>query len=170
MNSDTPIRAGSTPLRKVNQGFSLVELLIAVLIILVMAAFAVPMTTHAVDSFKMDAAGVAVANAISATRYQAIMNGYKFKIAFDAAKNSYQVSSMVPPAVAFSNVGSVIPITSSPEMVISAATTLQFSPGGTVSATAGAMTFNLTYKNMGKQITISNLGSVSVTNYTLTSY
>jgi Tfp pilus assembly protein FimT len=148
----------------------LIELLIAVLVIMVMAAFAVPMTTRAVDSFKLDAAAVSVANAISATRYQAIMNGYKFKIALDPTANTYQVSSMVPPAVAFSNVGSAIPVTSSPEMVLSAATTLQFSPGGTVSATAGGMTFNVTYKNLGKQITVSNLGAVSVTNFTATSY
>lgn len=169
MSLDASIRV-QRALYNSDRGFSAIELLVALLIVCSMAAFAVPMTTRAVDSFKMDAASVAVANAISATRYQAIMNGYKYKIAFDAGTNTYQVWNMVPPAVAFSKVGSPIPVTSVPEIVMSAATTLQFSPGGTVSATVGAMTFNLTYKNLGKQISISNLGSVSVTEFTPASY
>jgi hypothetical protein len=69
---------------------------------------------------------------------------------------------MVPPATTYSNVGSAIPITSS-AVAISAATTLEFRPNGQVSATTGAMNFNMSYQGVTKTITVSTYGNVNVT-------
>jgi hypothetical protein len=41
-------------------------------------------------------------------------------------------------------------------------TTLQFKPNGSVSATTGALTFQLTYQGMTKTITVSTYGNISV--------
>ncbi len=165
MKSASPIRPGQKSLRTPNQGFSLIELVVTVAIILLVSAIAVPMTVSAVKSFKLNAAAVTAANAISATRYQAIMNGYPFQLVLDPTTMTYQAKNKVPPAVIFSNTGNQIPIGGSSSVVLSAATTLQFNPGGTVSATAGAMNFTMTYAGLGKKITVSNLGDVKVTDF-----
>ena len=110
MKSASPIRPGQKSLRKPNQGFSLIELVVTVAIILLVSAIAVPMTVSAVKSFKLNAAAVTAANAISATRYQAIMNGYPFQLVLDPTTMTYQAKNKVPPAVIFSNTGNKIPI------------------------------------------------------------
>ena len=166
MRSDSLKRPGHPSFAKSHRGFSLIELIFTVVILLIMTALAVPMTINAVQSFKLNAAAVSAANAISATRYQAIMNGYPFQLALDPTTMTYQAKNKVPPAVIFSNTGNTIPIGGSSSVVLSAATTLQFNPGGTVSAVAGAMNFTLTYAGRGKQITVSNLGDVKVTDFT----
>jgi prepilin-type N-terminal cleavage/methylation domain-containing protein len=165
MNLNAPIRADRVSLRKSNHGFSLIELIFTVVILLIMTALAVPRTISAVRSFKLNAAAVTAANAVSSTRYQAIMNGYAFQLVLNPTSMTYQAKNKVPPAVAFSNFGRPIPLGGSPSIVLSAATTLQFNPSGTVSATAGAMNFTLTYAGLGKKITVSNLGNVAVTDF-----
>jgi type IV fimbrial biogenesis protein FimT len=165
MRTNRPIRAEHESQLCTARGFSTIELLVTVSIALVMAAFAIPMTKNTINSMNLNSTAVSAANTVSATRYQAIMNGYPYKVAFNPTTMKYQVSSKVPPAATFSNVGSAVPFSTTQGVTLAAATTLQFSPSGTVSATVGQMNFSLTYSGKGKKITVSNLGDVSVTDF-----
>jgi type II secretory pathway pseudopilin PulG len=138
-----------------------VELLLVVSLVTVLTAMAIPKFSSAMSSYKLNAAVESAEGAIQATRYQAIMHGYQYQVAFDATHNTYQVLSEVPPATTFSNVGSAIPLSGAP-ITVSAATTLLLKPNGSVSATAGAMNFSISYQGATKTLTVSNYGSISV--------
>jgi Tfp pilus assembly protein FimT len=142
-------------------GYSAVELLLVVTISIIMCAMAIPTVQSAMASYDLSAAVDSVRGAIQATRYQAIMHGYPYQVALNPTGNTIQVLSEAPPATTFTNVGAAVPI--SPEAVtLSAATTLQFKPNGSVSAPLGAMTFSISYKGTTKTLTVSNYGSISV--------
>src|SRR3990172_6890912 len=145
-------------------GFSMVELAIVLTISLVMMGFAIPTVRQTVFRYRLGGAVSSVTAAIRTTRYQALMKGYRYRLALSPTNRNYQLSSMVPPATSYSNVGSAVPIASpSAPVTISAATTLEFRPNGQVSATAGAMNLNVTYEGVTKTITVSNYGNVTVT-------
>ncbi|MHB8542053.1 MAG: prepilin-type N-terminal cleavage/methylation domain-containing protein [Candidatus Acidiferrales bacterium] len=144
------------------RGFTLIEILIALGVGMVLAAVAVPTVQSTLAYLRLNAVVGSVTGAISSTRYQAIMHGYKYAIAFDPATTSYQLSNSVPPATTFTNVGTPVPLTSSGGVIISTPTTLQFSPNGTVQATVGAMTFTITYAGTTKTISVSGVGRVQV--------
>jgi hypothetical protein len=99
--------------------------------------------------------------AIRATRYQTLMKGYRHRLAITPSSNTYQLSSMIPPATSYSNVGSAVPITSN-AVTISAPTTLEFRPNGQVSAVTGALNLDMTYEGVTKTITVSTYGNVTV--------
>jgi Tfp pilus assembly protein FimT len=142
-------------------GYSAVELLLVVTISIIMCAMAIPTVQSAMASYELNAAVDSARGAIQATRYQAIMHGYPYQVAFNPTGNTIQILSEAPPATTFTNVGAAVPL--SPEAVtLSAATTLQFKPNGSVSAPLGAMTFSISYKGTTKTLTVSNYGSISV--------
>jgi Tfp pilus assembly protein FimT len=141
----------------------MIELVMVVAVGIILAAFAVPVITGEMEVLRLNSAAVSAAGAISATRYQAIMHGYKYQIAFSKDNLSYQISNEAPPATAFSNVGAAVPITGSKEIAMSAATTLQCNPSGTVQATVGQMNLSLSHAGQTKTITVSNLGDVTIT-------
>jgi Tfp pilus assembly protein FimT len=142
-------------------GYSAVEMLLVVTMAIIMCAMAIPTVQSAMASYDLSAAVDSVRGAIQATRYQAIMHGYPYQVALNPTGNTIQVLSEAPPATTFTNVGAAVPI--SPEAVtLSAATTLQFKPNGSVSAPLGAMTFSISYKGTTKTLTVSNYGSISV--------
>ena len=58
-----------------NRGFSLIEILVALLIGSVLTAMAIPATRSALASYQLDAALDSVTGAIQGTRYQAISAG-----------------------------------------------------------------------------------------------
>ena len=152
--------------RRVTSGFSLIEILVAVAIASVLAAFAIPMTINVVKSARLTAAVSSATGAIQSTRYLAIMHGYSYEITFTPATNSYQVLNQVPPATTFSNVGTAIPISGPGAVSISRTITLQFIANGTVTEipTTGNMTFSITNAIGGSNtITVSSVGNVSVT-------
>jgi len=62
-----------------NRGFSLIEILVALLIGSVLTAMAIPATRSALASYQLDAALDSVTGAIQGTRYQAIMHGYHIR-------------------------------------------------------------------------------------------
>lgn len=144
-------------------GFSLIEMVLTIAIALVLLAMGVPKLQSAISNYQLTGAVNSASWEIQATRYQAIMNGYPYELAFSAANNTYQVSNdnAWPGTVTFANVGTAVPITSA-RVVISAPTTFQFKPNGTVSAVAGAMTFTITYQGITRTLTVSNYGSVTV--------
>jgi type II secretory pathway pseudopilin PulG len=156
------LRAKSVRQRRLGSpcGFSLVETMIMLLILAVLVAMAIPKTQSAFHSYQLTSAVDAVTGIIQTTRYQAIMTGYPYQVMLNT-NLTYQILSEVPPAANFTAVGSAVPISAAP-VVLSAPTTFQFKPNGSVSAPVGAMTFTLAYMGVTKTITVSNYGSINV--------
>lgn len=149
-------------------GFTLIELLAVVGIVLVVTTMALPAARNSLRSYRLSAATSSIAGAIQATRYQAIMVGCPYTIAFTTSSDTYQVQRQnitgTPPACAstYSNVGSAIPWATSSEITVSANTTLQFNPNGTVQATTGALVFTVNVGGMSKVVSVSGVGNVKV--------
>jgi prepilin-type N-terminal cleavage/methylation domain-containing protein len=143
------------------RGFTLLELLVVMLVVLVLSGIALPQVQAALSSYQLNSAVSAATWAIQTTRYQAIMHGYPYQVAFNAANNTYQVSSEPGGAAAFSNVGTAVPI-GNQLITFSTSTTYQFSPNGSVSAVLGLMTFSVSNQNATKNVAVSNYGSITV--------
>ena len=144
-------------------GMTLIEVLVAMGIAGLLVAIALPVTKSALKSYHLGTAVHGVSGAIQSTRYQAIMAGYHYTIAFDPATKKYQLASKVPPATTFSNVGIAKEWSTTGDISISPATTLEFYPGGRVTATTGSLTFTLTNGTATETLTVSAVGSISVT-------
>jgi Tfp pilus assembly protein FimT len=148
--------------RNSSAGFTMMEMLCTVGILMILTAFGVPAMLSTIDTFKLNSAVTAASWAIQTTRYQALMKGYPYQLTFSTANNTYQVTSEPGGASSFSPVGGAVSISSAP-VVISANAQLQFKGNGSVSSiVAGSQTFTITYKNRTKTITVSNYGSVIV--------
>jgi Tfp pilus assembly protein FimT len=157
----SPLKAA--PTRVCATGFTLLEMAFVVAIGMVVTTISVPMTKTALKTYHLNAAVSAVTGAIQNNRYQAIMHGYHYNISFNPASQSYQVGSKVPPATAFSNVGSAIPWSPTGDVTMSPSTTLEFFPGGMVTASTGSMSFSVSNGATTKTITVSGVGDVTVT-------
>jgi len=155
-------------------GFSLVELLFVVAIVLILAAVAVPMLMTSVAGFRLRGAVASVTGAIQTTRYQAIFNGYPFQVVFDSTTLTYQVKSDKNRAGVYANfcvdttlASCPIPLTGSMmAATINQSTTLTFSPGGSVTspqAVGGVTQIILTYKSKQETINVSSYGNTKVT-------
>ncbi len=154
------VAIGSRPAR-LTAGFTMIEMMFVILLALVMAAMAIPATRSAMATMDLNAAVDSVEGAIQATRYQAIMHGYPYQVAFNNTTNTFQVLSEVPPATTFSNVDGAVPISGDP-VTLSASPTYQFKANGSVSAVTGTMSFSVSYKGATKTLTVSNYGSIKV--------
>lgn len=95
------------------EGFSIIELLIIVCLVMIIAAIAIPTTRSAMATYQLDAAVDSVTGAIQSARYQAIMHGYPYQVDFNSANQQIQVSSEPPPATTFSAVAAAVPISGS---------------------------------------------------------
>jgi Tfp pilus assembly protein FimT len=126
-----------------------------------MGAMAIPATLSAMATMDLNAAVDSAEGAIQAARYQAIMHGYPYQVAFNNTTNTFQVLSEVPPATTFSNVDGAVPISGDP-VTLSASPTYQFKANGSISAVAGTMSFSVSYKGTTKTLTVSNYGSIKV--------
>jgi prepilin-type N-terminal cleavage/methylation domain-containing protein len=158
-------------------GFSILEVLVVVSVVLILTGMAIPAGRTAMKSYQLDAAADSATGAIQGARYQAIMHGYSYQLDFDSTTNKFQLSNEVPPAVTFSSVGSTVPISGSPITIgvgtASSGSTghliLLFKANGAVSITSGqSMPANLTisYNGTTKHLTVSNYGSISTTSTT----
>lgn len=143
-------------------GFSLLEAVLVISITMVLVAMAVPKFNQAISQYKLHAAADSAAWAMQSTRYQALQKGYTYELTINATNNTYQVLSKPIGASTFTNVGSAVPMTSSP-VTVSATTTLTFSPNGTVALVAGSQTITFTYLGLTETVTVTNYGSVTVT-------
>jgi Tfp pilus assembly protein FimT len=128
---------------------------------MVMGAMVIPSIRSTMANYQLSAAVDSASGAIQTTRYQAIMQGYPYQVAFSSTNNTFQVLSQAPPATSFSNVGSAVPLAGIP-IVVSANTTLQFKANGAVTAPVGGMSFTISYKGKTKTLTVSNYGSITV--------
>ena len=158
-------------------GFSILELLFVVAVVLVMSGIAIPAGRSAMKSYQLDAASDSASGAIQGARYQSIMHGYLYQLDFDSTTNQFQLLNEVPPATSFSSVASAVPISGSlVTMGVGTANSgsighliLQFKPNGSVSVVSGqTMPASLTiaYNGTTKHLTVSNYGSVSVSSTT----
>ncbi|MBI3670409.1 MAG: hypothetical protein HY237_11585 [Acidobacteria bacterium] len=150
-----------TSTRAESRGFTLVEGALVVVTAFILLAVTVPIIQHTVDAYKLRSAVASATWAIGTTRYQALMKGYPYAVAFDPTSRTYQVSSQPPGAAQFSNVGSAVPLSGS-SIVLNRATTLQFLPNGFVQATTGQMNLAISYQGSTKTITVTSYGNVSV--------
>ena len=124
--------------------------------------FAIPIMQQTVFRYRLGGAVTSVTGAIRSTRYLALMKGYRYRLAISPTNKDYQLSNDPEKDGTYANAGTAVPITSN-AVTISAATTLEFRPNGQVSATAGAMNLDVTYKGVTKTITVSTYGNVTVT-------
>ena len=161
-----------------DRGFSLIEMLFVVLIVLIMAAMAIPLVSNVVSNFRLRGAVSSVTGAIQSTRYQAIFQGCPYQLVFDNAANTYQVQTQqvgaTCPGGAFASfctsgaAACPVPLAGSGNPIaLNAPLTLTFSPGGRVTSPqfpAGGINLILTYGNKPPEtITVSTYGSVHVT-------
>jgi prepilin-type N-terminal cleavage/methylation domain-containing protein len=173
------------PASRWRQGFTLIEMVMTVAVVLITAVIAVPLVQNVTAYFKLRGAVSSVTGAIQSTRYQAIYQGCQYQIVFTAAPGAgqpanYQVQGEPYSAAsqtcgaAFVNicpagfVSCPVPLSGSGNAVtLNADITLTFKPSGSVFSPqfpGGGMNMTLTY--MGKPpelITISNYGSINVT-------
>jgi Tfp pilus assembly protein FimT len=147
---------------RASAGFGLLESMIVIAIIMILVGMSIPKFINAIASYKLRAAADSAAWAMQSTRYQALQKGYTYELTINATNNTYQVLSRPVGTTTFSNVGSAVPMTSSP-VTVSATTTLTFSPNGSVAVVTGAQTITLTYSGLTETVTVTNYGSVTVT-------
>lgn len=168
------------------RGRTLLELMAVVAFISVVSAMALPLYQNTVMGFRLSAAAAAVAGAIQQTRYQAIMNGCYYTIAFTTASTTYQVQTQTisgtPPSCAtnadtspnFTNVGGAIPWTTGAGLSVLTSTTLEFGSSGIVGPPPSPATsplvpcaptcsFQLSSGNATRTVTVSGVGNVKVT-------
>jgi prepilin-type N-terminal cleavage/methylation domain-containing protein len=145
-------------------GFSMIELVVTLAIVLIATAMAIPLVQGAIRQYKLKSAVTSVTGIIQATRYRAIASGYPYRVAFDSATLTYQVQSDPNSNATWGNVGTAVPFASSSiKPTINANLTLQFRPNGAVAATVGALPLTVTLGNNTETITVSNYGSITVT-------
>jgi len=100
---------------RLSRGFTLLELLIVVGIVIILSALAVPVIQNTMRVYAMRSAISSITGVISSTRYQAIFNGCQSQLVITKANFSYQIQSENPGVGgatcngAFANVGGLTP-------------------------------------------------------------
>lgn len=147
-----------------SRGFSLIELLVTMAIILIATAIAIPLVGNAVAQYRLKSAVVSATGAIQTSRYRAIASGYPYRVVFNSTTLIYQVQSDPGSNGTWGNVGGAVPLsTATPiKMTLNQDTTLNFKPNGAVTATTGTMSLTLTLNGSPEAITVSNYGSINV--------
>src|SRR5258707_15339150 len=77
--------------RRSARGFPLIELIFVLLITLIMTVMAVPLLNTTMTAYRLRGATASVTGSIQATRYQAIFNGYPFRLVIDSTARTYQI-------------------------------------------------------------------------------
>lgn len=167
LNSKTVSRSARS--RALTPGFTLIELSVALLIIAIISAMAVPVVTSAVNQYRLRSAVANATWAIQSTRFQSLMESYPFQVTIAGSSNgsnpTYQIASEPPGSGSFANVGGPVPLLSS-AAAINQPTVIQFKPNGTVTITqngSSATSFQISYQGYSNTISVSNYGNVSIT-------
>ncbi|HWZ54679.1 MAG TPA: GspH/FimT family pseudopilin [Verrucomicrobiae bacterium] len=150
-----------------DRGFSMIEVIMALLVIFVLAAMATPQVRSMVYNYRLQGAVASCTWSIQSARYEALQQGYPFQVVFSSSAGTYQIQNLPPtcagvtPCATYQNVGSAVPI-SGVTVTMNQDTTLQFKPNGAVTATTGGLAFTLTYQSKTNTITVSTYGNVKV--------
>lgn len=145
-------------------GFTLIELMVVLAIILIVTAMAIPLIGSALAQYRMNSTVLSVTGIMQATRYRAISSGYPYRVLFSSAALTYQVQNDPNSNGTYANVGNAVPIASpSFQPVMNADLTLQFRPNGAVSVVTGALPMTITMNNNVKTITVGTYGNINVT-------
>lgn len=141
----------------------MIETVMVVLVSLIMMAFAIPSVTSVVYAYRLRGAVSAATWAIQSTRFQALEEGYAFRVTISGATSpTYQLASSPVTTGTFTNLGSTVPLSGTP-VTLNQTTALDFAPNGTVTASTGSLVFTITYQGNTKTVTVSNYGNVKVT-------
>jgi prepilin-type N-terminal cleavage/methylation domain-containing protein len=153
------------------RGFSMLELTITVLIVLIGSMIALPAINSVIGTYRLGSAVSSVTGVIHVARYQAISSGYAYQVVFSKTAATFQVQSNPTwPTGTFSNycvpaaASCPVPLSgSSIPVVLGADTTLQFRPNGMVTAVVGSTPLTLTYLTKTESIAVSTYGNIKVT-------
>jgi len=158
------------------RGWTLTEMLIVIALIGVFIRISLPTIQNTILAYRLSAAASSVSGAIQQNRYQSVMIGCPYTIAFTSGSTTYQVQteaiSGTPPVCAgtYTNVGSAIPWTSGGGISLNTSTTFTFTANGIVAATQGgsncAMPCSFQISNSQgstRTISVSGVGNVKVT-------
>jgi len=147
--------------RRGQHGLTLVEMVLTIAVVLIMAAASAPLANSALAQFRLKSAVTSVTGIIQSTRFQAISNGYIYKIAFDKTNHTYQISSDTTGSGTFTTVGGAVPFSGSPVALDNNAT-VQLSPSGKVTFITGASPLVLTLRGQTGTIMVTPYGNLSV--------
>jgi Tfp pilus assembly protein FimT len=164
---------------RADSGYSVMELIVVVVISLITTAIALPLVQSATATYQMRSAVNAVTGVIQATRFQAIGNGYPYRIVFNIPNSTYQIfnSPCGYTAPCWAAVGNAVPLSNSsvnatmslPGQTSPTSNTLDFKAGGLVvtpavgAAGSSTPTFSINLKSLTETITVSTYGSITVT-------
>ncbi len=161
-DQDFPIsRQSEAAFRRKSRGYTMIEIVMAMVVGLVLTAMAIPQIKSGVYNYRLNSSVAMSKWAIQSTRFEALAKGYPYQVVFTASSYSYQIQDLPTGATSYQNVGSVVPISSWP-MTFSQNTTINFLPNGLVSATVGSNVFTIAYQGITATITVSNYGNVTV--------
>jgi prepilin-type N-terminal cleavage/methylation domain-containing protein len=144
-----------------NGGYTMIEIVMAMLVGTILAAMAVPQVKSGMNSYRLNSAVAMAKWAIQSTRFQALEKGYPYQVVFSSSNLNYQIQNLPPTFATYQNVGSTVPLSSWP-MTFNQDTTINFLPNGYVSATVGSNIFTIAYQGTTATITVSNYGNVAV--------
>jgi len=155
-----PRRQMGTQFPRKIRGYTMIEIVMAVMIGSILTAMAIPQVKSGLYNYRLNSAVAMAKWAIQSTRFQALMKGYRYQVVFTAATQSYQIQNL-PSGVTYQNVDNSVPLAGWP-MTVNQDTTINFQPNGMVTATVGTNSFTITYQGTTKTITVSNYGNVTV--------
>ncbi len=166
-SASVPVSAGAIRRKRLSRhpmrGFSLLELMVVLSIMVVVMAMALPIVQSSMANYQLQSAVSSVTGVIQSTRYRAISQGYPFQLVFSHAAGTYGLKSSPTNNGVFTNVAGWGPVPfGNTSTTLGADATLQFSGGGSVKATTGTMTLVLTRSGRTGTITVSNYGNVNV--------
>jgi type II secretory pathway pseudopilin PulG len=147
-------------------GFTVLELMIAMVVGVIVTAAAVPTVINAMTMINLNSAANDLGAVISGTRYRAIMNSQKYTLALTTPANTYVVTN-----VSANTAARAVPIPYANVSInggLNATYTFTFCPNGTVYGAGAACpgTNNppvLTGTYKGKQFTLTVTGAGNVT-------
>jgi Tfp pilus assembly protein FimT len=161
VSSQLRLLTGGHKARRSQRGFSVLEIAVVLLVMMVLFACSIPLFQATLYNFRLNGAVSSATWAIQSTRYQALMEGYPFRVTFNSANNTYQIASEPLGTNTFTNVGSAVPLSGDP-IALSQTTTIQLNPNGYVSAPVGSLSFQILYQGISKTIQVNNYGNVKV--------
>jgi prepilin-type N-terminal cleavage/methylation domain-containing protein len=147
-------------------GFTLLEIVVAVVIGVILTALAIPVISHAVADMRMNSTVSAFSGALSSSRYQAIRDSQTYTLVLTAPSNTYVLTNTSTNTAGRPVLlSSYVPINGG-----AGSFTYSLCPNGTVCG-AGGCTGNvnqppaLSFTHQGRQINVavSEVGNVTAT-------